>query len=164
MPEPHIDASLFMGMHAEDETVRVACKNFFVEQLSGGGRIVMSLEQVGRCDAIVWRRDRAEQDDYYPFMDVLHTELAIDRIPYQEPDIKTALSTPELADLDLTDRLTVGMALARGSELVTVSPRLHDRADLPVRPPGAGAERAFPPYLEERYQRSLVLRVSTEEV
>ena len=161
--EPHIDASLFMGMHAEDETVRIGCKNFFVEKLSGGA-VVMSLEQVGRCDAIVWRRGRAEQDDYYPFMDVLHTDMAIARIPYEEQDIKAALSAPELAGLNLTDRLTLGMVLARGGELVTVSPRLRDRDGLPVRPPDGGPERAFPPRLEELYQRSLALRVPTEEV
>src|ERR687896_571064 len=161
--ELHIDASLFLGMHAENDKVRVGCKNFFVERLSDGA-VVMSLEQVGRCDAIVWCRGRAEQDDYYPFMDVLHTDMGIDRVPYEERDIKVALSTPELADLNLPDRLTMGMVLARGGELVTVSPRLRDRDGLPVRPPDGGPERAFPPRLEELYQRSLALRVPTEEV
>lgn len=159
----YVDASLFLGMHAEDETIRVACKNFFVARFAGGG-VAMSLEQVGRCDALVWRYERALQDAYYPFMDVLHTDMTIERVPYREQDVKTALSVPALADLELDARLTLGMVLAGGGELVTVDRRLARRRDLPVRTPAGGPERAFPTGLEELYQRSLVLRVTREEL
>lgn len=159
----YIDSTLFMGMHAEDEAIRVACKNFFVERFGGDG-VVMSLEQVGRCDALVWRYGRAQQDAYYPFMDVLHTDMSIERIAYREQDVKTALSAPALADLDLDARLTLGMVLAGGGELVTVDLRLATRRGLPVRTPAAGPERAFPAHLEELYQRSLVLRVPRKEL
>ncbi|HWL98877.1 MAG TPA: DUF6190 family protein [Nocardioidaceae bacterium] len=152
-----VDASLFMGMHAEDEAVRRACKNFFVERLSAS--VVMSLEQVGQCDALVWRYSRAEQDDYYPFMDALHTEMAIHRIGYGQADLDVALSAPELAELDFADRLTVGMVLSRDGELVTVNSRLLDRTDLPVRAPRAAGEVRFPAHLERLYARSLALRV-----
>ena len=161
--DQYVDASLFMGMHAEDEAIRVACKNFFVERFAGDG-IVMSLEQVGRCDALVWRYGRAQQDDYYPFMDVLHTDMTIERIPYRDQDIKTALTAPALAALDLDARLTLGMVLAGGGELVTVDRRLARRRDLPVRTPQAGPERTFPADLEKLYQRSLVLRVTREDL
>jgi hypothetical protein len=156
------DASLFMGMHAQDDAVRLACKNFFVEQLSGS--VVMSLEQVGRCDALVWRYSRAEQDDYYPFMDALHTEMAIHRIGYSAQDVAVALGTRELSGLDFEDRLTVGMALSRDGELVTVNPRLLDRRDLPVRSPRAAEDVSFPADLESRYTRSLALRVAGKDL
>ncbi|WP_201294684.1 MULTISPECIES: DUF6190 family protein [unclassified Nocardiopsis] len=62
-----VDADVFMGMHHENEALRRGCKAFFVERLKG--RVAMSLEQVGRCDDLVWRRPRELQDAYYPFMD-----------------------------------------------------------------------------------------------
>ncbi|MBP2329644.1 hypothetical protein JOF56_010029 [Kibdelosporangium banguiense] len=161
----YVDAALFMGMHADDDAVRVACKNFFVDRLSGGDAVVMSLEQVGRCDALIWGRcGRDEQDSYYPFMDVLHTDMAMGRIPYEEQDIKAALTASSLAGLELTDRLTLGMVLNRGGELVTVNPRLAGRDDLPVRRPKGGTERHFPCYLEWRYERSLALRVPGKDL
>jgi hypothetical protein len=153
-----VDASLFMGMHAADESVRLACKGFFVEHLSTS--VVMSLEQVGACDALVWRYSRAEQDDYYPFMDALHTDRAIHRVGYEERDLRTAMSSAVLSDLDLAARLTLGMVLARGGKLVSVNPRLLERAELPVRPPRAAGETRFPGGLERLYERSLALRVA----
>ncbi|MBP2328747.1 hypothetical protein JOF56_009132 [Kibdelosporangium banguiense] len=159
-----IDSALFMGMHAEDDSIRRACKNFFVRRLAGG-RIVMSLEQVGRCDDLIWSKyGRTEQDTYYPFMDVLHTDITLDRVPYQEQDIKTAQSAAILDGLELTDRLTVGMVLARGGELVTVNPRLASNDGLPVRAPDGGTELGFPPYLERLYQRSLLVRVAGKDL
>lgn len=157
-----IDASLFMGMHAEDDAVRRACKNFFVEQFTGS--VTMSLEQVGRCDALVWGYSRAEQDEYYPFMDTLHTDMTIHRIGYTERDIEVALRTAELSELDFDDRLTVGMAMSRGAELVTVNPRLLDRSDLPVRAPHEAPEASFPEDLERLYTRSLALRVAGKDL
>jgi uncharacterized protein DUF6190 len=153
-----VDASLFMGMHADDDAVRRACKGFFVERLAAS--VVMSLEQVGACDALVWRYSRAEQDDYYPFMDALHTDMAIHRVGYDERDLATAMDTGALAGLCLTDRLTLGMVLSREGELVTVNPRLLERDDLPVRPPRAAGETRFPAGLERLYERSLTLRVA----
>ncbi len=153
-----IDASLFMGMHDADDQVRLACKAFFVEHLSAA--VVMSLEQVGACDALVWRYSREEQDDYYPFMDALHTDMAIHRVSYAERDLATALGESTLAGLDLTDRLTLGMVLSREGELVTVNPRLLARDDLPVRPPRAAGETSFPAALEDLYERSLALRIA----
>jgi hypothetical protein len=159
-----VDSSLFMGMHAEDDEIRVACKNFFVEQLDGDG-FVMNLEQVGRCDALIWGQyGREEQDAYYPFMDVLHTDIAMERIPYEQRDIDAARSVPALDGLEWTDRLTLGMVLARGGELVTVSPRLTGQDGLPVRAPRGGREFSFPPYLERLYKRSLQLRVAGKDL
>ncbi|MGH3761439.1 DUF6190 family protein [Actinophytocola sp.] len=157
-----VDSSVFMGMHARAEDVRLACKNFFVERL--GQSVVMSLEQVGRCDALVWRYSRAEQDDYYPFMDTLHTDMAIHRVAYSERDVAVALRTPDLSDLDFVDRLTVGMALSRDGELVTINPRLLDLPGLPVRAPRSADDTRFPAGLERLYARSLALRVAGEDL
>ncbi|AOS64614.1 DUF6190 family protein [Actinoalloteichus hymeniacidonis] len=162
MRAEHIDATLFLGMHAFDESIRRACKNFFVERLADS-TVVMSFEQVGRCDALVWRYGRAEQDDYYPFMDVLHTDMDIQRRPYGLRDVEAAQAA-NLTGLDLIERLTVGMVLADGGELVTISPRLLDLADAPTRAPSVGEELAFPKPLEELYQRSLALRVQGEDL
>jgi hypothetical protein len=161
-PRDFIDASLFMGMHSQREATRLACKAFFVERLGVGA--VMSLEHVGRCDDVVWQFTREVQDVYYPFMDNLHTDMRISRQPYQEEDLRTALSSKLLEGLPLFDRLMLAMVINRGGTLYSVSSRLVGRGDLPVRAPTttAAAEAVFPGGLEKLYQASLQLRVAAD--
>ena len=151
----YIDASVFLGTHSKDERTRVACKNYFVRRLND--QIGMSLEQVGKCDDVIWQYSREQQDAYYPFMDNLHTVMDIDRTPYNEKDIMKAMSNPQLHDLAISDRLTVGMALARKAKLYSVNLHLVGR-DF-VRVPQAGEELTFPEELERLYQQSLMVRI-----
>ncbi|MFJ8299671.1 DUF6190 family protein [Streptomyces sp. NPDC094447] len=169
-----IDATTFMGMHSKDDAVRTAAKAFFAGRLAAGeaGGVVMSWEQVGRCDDLVWGYDRGLQDEYYPFMDVLHTDLAVDRIPYTEDDVRRAFDEPALDGLPAHERLLLSQVIGRGGVLHTASPRLvRTAAALPVVPlvpldpadaPAPGEEPSFPAYLEDLYQRSLVLKVVSE--
>ncbi|MEO6089567.1 MAG: DUF6190 family protein [Umezawaea sp.] len=161
--EAVIDASLFMAMNSADERIRLAGKRFFVEHLHVGA--VMSLEQVGRCDAVIWGgHSRAEQDAYYPFMDNLHTDMKIDRVGYDEQDLRLALTSDLLAGLPLDRRLTVAFAINRGGTLHTVDPLLVDRTDLPLGPLPVGYEVEFPEPLERMYRESLALLVKPEDV
>jgi 4-hydroxy-tetrahydrodipicolinate synthase len=158
-----IDASLFMAMHSNTETIRRSAKAFFTQRL--GDRLVMSLEEVGRCDDLVWRYPRDVQDSYYPFMDNLHTDLKIERIGYQMEDVRAALESSELQDLHGHERLLLGMVMRREALLYTANPRLIGRPDLPTRavPLSGGSadatETAFPDPLEHLYRESLTLRV-----
>ena len=173
-----IDASVFLGMHNKDEQVRVTCKNYFVQRLNE--EIGMSLEQVGKCDDIIWQLPRERQDAYYPFMDNLHSMMKIDRTPYNEGDVKEATFNQRLYGLDFSDRLTIGMVLARRGVLHTVNPQLvslkpsipldrlgrevavdtkwFDISDL-VRSIQEGKELTFPTELERLYQQSLAVRI-----
>ncbi|MFH1275625.1 MAG: DUF6190 family protein [Candidatus Woesearchaeota archaeon] len=156
----YIDASVFLGMHSSDEKTRIACKNYFVNKLND--QVGMSLEQVGKCDNIIWRNyTNEEQAKYYPFMDNLHTLMDIQRVGYDEKDIQESTTNPNLRDLSISDRLTVGMAIARGAELYSVNPKLVSKDY--VRSPEAGKELSFPQALEELYQQSLEVRVCTQE-
>ncbi|MEU2119006.1 DUF6190 family protein [Streptomyces sp. NPDC016459] len=171
-PVVFVDATLFMGMHSKDDAVRLAAKAFFAGRLAAGdaGGVVMSWEQVGRCDDLVWGYERGVQDEYYPFMDVLHTDLAIERAGYTEDDIRRACTTPAFDGLPTHERLLLAQVVGRGGVLHTASPRLTGKADLPVVPivpdgsHGTVAEASFPPYLEDLYQRSLVLTVVSENL
>ncbi|QES05273.1 hypothetical protein DEJ44_06360 [Streptomyces venezuelae] len=174
-PVAFIDATAFMGMHSEDDAVRVAAKAFFAGRLAAGdaGAVVMSWEQVGRCDDLVWGYERGVQDEYYPFMDVLHTDLAVDRVPYTEDDVRRAFTEPALDGLPTHERLLLAQVIGRGGVLHTASPRLTGAAGLPVVPlappapagaPAPGEEPSFPAYLEDLYQRSLVLTVVSENL
>lgn len=163
--ETVIDASVFMGMHSRDEALRLSCKRFFAKRLDH--RLVMSLEDVGRCDNLVWRFPRDTQDAYYPFMDNLHTDAEIHRVGYDEDDVRIALESPRLADLLMHERLLLGMVLRRQAVLYTASPRLRDRMDLPARavPTGGNVSPSdFPGLLEQLYQQSLALRVAPEDL
>ena len=147
-------------MHSTDKKTRIACKNYFVSRLDDP--VGMSLEQVGKCDDIIWKNyTNEEQAKYYPFMDNLHTIMNIQRVGYNEKDIQEASTNPDLQDLSITDRLTVGMAIARGAELYSVNPKLVGRDY--VRSPKVGEELSFPSELEKLYQQSLGVRICTPE-
>ncbi|WP_328302458.1 DUF6190 family protein [Streptomyces sp. NBC_00435] len=163
-PVEYGDAALFLGMNSADEDVRRACKAFFVDRLDG--RLVMSLEQVGRCDDIIWGFSRELQDAYYPFMDNLHTVMDIRRLGYDEGDIQRA-GDPELPrTLPMHERLLLGMVLGRQGLLRTASPRLTATTGLalPVAAAADGPEARFPEPLERLYQQSLALRVPAESL
>jgi len=157
-----IDASLFLGMHSRDESVRVPCKNFIVGRLRAG--VTMSLEHVGRCDDVIWRYGRALQDAYYPFMDNIHTDMRIERVGYEEEDLRLALDSPLLAEFSLFHRSMLARVLRTGGVLYTVSPRLRGRRALPVQSPVSGPEMEFPERLERLYRTSLELRLEINEL
>ncbi|MEV6673335.1 DUF6190 family protein [Streptomyces sp. NPDC051162] len=153
----YVDAALFLGMNSADEATRIACKSFFATRLHG--RVVMSWEQVGRCDDLVWRFPRDLQDAYYPFMDHLHTDMRIDRLGYTREDIEAGLGSDGTAGLPVHERLLAGMVLRRDGVLCTVSPGLRACRALTVHPPEAGPEVPFPEGLEKLYRASLALRI-----
>ena len=102
-----IDATIFLGMHSMDEKIRIACKNFFAGRIKN--IIWMPLEEVGRCDDVIWRFPRKAQDAYYPFMDNLHSIMKIKRIEYDEEDVKAAGKIS--GNLPMSKKLVIGMVL-----------------------------------------------------
>ncbi|MCF2149643.1 DUF6190 family protein [Desmonostoc muscorum LEGE 12446] len=157
-----IDSSLFLGMHSINEETRIVCKNYFVERLQT--TISMSLEHVGGCDNIIWLYPRELQDAYYPFMDTLHTIMNIKRLPYEENDIKIALTDSELQALPMYDRLLIGFAKNRKKIVYTVNKKLIDSGKLPVFNPPISQEKSFPESLEKLYQVSLQLKIPDIEL
>ena len=121
--------------------------------------VVMSWEQIGRCDDIVWSYARDIQDAYYPFMDVLHSTMPFHRAPYGADDLELALRDRRLAGLPPHEALTVAMAANRGTRLVTLSARLHERPALPVLRPCDAPAADFPAPLATLYAASLRLRL-----
>lgn len=168
-----IDAALFLGMHSDDDALRIACKAFFVSHLDG--RVVMSLEEVGRCDDVIWGYSRELQDLYYPFMDHLHTVMDISRQGYDQADVRLALSdTAVPAHVPFADRLLLGMVINRKGLLHTVGPRAAASGipvafeGAPVRivagPPADLPEPSFPEPLERLYRASLALRLPPDRL
>jgi len=153
-----VDATSFLGMNSAEEQERLSCLRFFAARLDGS--LGISAEQVGICDDTVWGFSRQEQDDYYPFMDNLHTVLRFERLTYTEADLASALSS-DYPGLPVTDRLTLAMVSNHDAVLYTLNPRLLALPDAPVRHPAAGAEQdaAFPDWLDQLYRTSLALRV-----
>ncbi|MEU5418653.1 DUF6190 family protein [Streptomyces sp. NPDC001407] len=162
--ELYVDASLFMGMHSTDASVRAACTAFFASHLDRP--VVMTYEEVGRCDDYVWHAPREVQDDYYPFMDVLHSLMPISRRAYTDAGLAAAAALP--ADgLRVRDRLLLASVVTAGGQLVTVNPRLTALTGLgpSVREPEpATARGVFPDELDKLYERSLVLEADHAEL
>ena len=155
----HIDAALFLGMHSCDDRIRIACKTFFVEHLTA--RLVMSLEEVGWCDSVIWAHPRELQDAYYPFMDHLHTVLDVCYEAYDMADIHEAFRADVPDRLVVRERLLLGMVTNRKGVLYTANPRLAGLAGARVQEvvPAAAPEPVFPEPLERLYRTSLALRL-----
>jgi hypothetical protein len=154
----YVDYSVFLGMNAASDRVRLSCKAFVVERLKT--TMWMSWDHIGRCDDVIWRYSRKLQDLYYPFMDGLHSHRCIQREGYEESTLRLALADPRLQRLPVFQRLLVARALERAAVVYSVDPAMLREEELPIRRPAApGAEREFPEWLEALYRTSLQLRV-----
>ncbi len=148
-----IDATIFMGMHSKDEKLRIACKNFFIKNLEQV--VYMSLENVGKCDDIVWQFDSETQDLYYPFMDKLHTVMDIQRLEYNQTDLD---SRRDNSGLSTYQQLTVAQAI--NQKLLTFDKALLSlNSSYILSPKITDNEKTFPEDLEKLYIDSLALRV-----
>lgn len=147
-----IDATVFLGMHSTEEKIRVACKNFFIKRLHE--TLFMSLENVGKCDDVIWQFDRETQDAYYPFMDRLHTIMDFQRIAYDQKCLDERVRTEPLS---LFQQLTLAQAL--NDKLYTFDKMILElKLEFTTTPPSR-EERFFPEELESFYNTSLKLRI-----
>jgi len=152
---PFIDAGVFLGMHHEDDRIRKRSLAFFRSHFAR--QVRMNFEQIGICDAIVWRQSRQAQDLYYPFMDRLHSEMRILREGYAFREINLALDRRELRGLRPEQALLAGQALHREGVLFTHDPALRGLACLRSRLGNFDAldpRAAFPPDLQALYESS----------
>lgn len=118
-----IDATVFMGMHSRFDAIRLQSLSIMSENF--GQCIHMSLEQVGLCDDIVWKYPRHIQDNYYPFMDCLHSEMDIQRIPYCRSDLLVASELLEGSDrLSPCQALVLAQVINSNGVLATHDPLL----------------------------------------
>ena len=156
------DASLFLGMNSVDEQMRKSCKNFFASRFAG--IVTTSLDQVGRCDDIIWGYSRELQDAYYPFMDQLHSVMRICRQAFTQTELDRALADDRLKQLAVGERLLLGKVLEAGGCLYSIRPQITSRTDLPVHTPEGTQESDFPGNLSDLYHNSLQLRIPVEEL
>jgi len=156
-PVPFVDATVFLGMHHQDRVIRRRSLEFF--RGSYAREVRMSFEQIGICDAVIWRQRREIQDRYYPFMDRLHSEMPIARGGYSARELTLAVGHPELQELQPEQALQAAQVLARGGVLVTHDPALRALPCLQSRLWDFGVPRppaAFPPELQALYETSCV--------
>ena len=152
---PLVDASVFLGMHHRDDAIRQRSLAFFCSHYER--RVWMSYEQVGICDAVIWRQHRAIQDRYYPFMDRLHSDMQIVREGYGAHELHLTLGHPRLRELRPEQGLLAAQVLASGGVLVTHDPALRELRCVQPRLwdfSAADPDAAFPPELQALYERS----------
>ena len=152
-----IDATIFMGMHSSDEKIRIACKNFFVERTKK--TVFMSLENVGKCDDVIWKFDREAQDAYFPFMDRIHTIMDIQRIPYDEQTLEKRKRNDKLS---IFQQLSLSQS-EKGKLFTLDEVLLNLKLDFLTSPQINNEEKNFFGELETSYQESLILRVADIE-
>lgn len=148
-----IDYTYFMGMHSFDEKNRIICKNFIIDNLKK--ELFMSLENVGKCDDIVWEFSTKKQDMYYPFMDRIHTVMNIRRVPYTN---KVFNDRKSYNKINFFQELTISQV---GKEkLYTLDKKILALGLSNVNNiKKIEKEKKFPKELEKLYQKSLSLRL-----
>ncbi|EGH99127.1 hypothetical protein ALQ85_00286 [Pseudomonas syringae] len=161
---PMIDATVFMGMHHADPGVRDKCLGFFSHFYTSS--VQMNFAQVGICDAIIWKKSRALQDVYYPFMDVLHTDMAIQRQGCSEQVLQRAANDSLFKGLPAEKKLLAAQVLEHELPFYThdlellrlqvLQPFLQPFENTPERP-------AFPEMLQRLYEQSCALVIRNED-
>lgn len=152
-----IDATFFLGMHATDAQLRGQSLAYFTQNLNSRPR--MNYEQIGICDAVIWQCSRAVQDSYYPFMDRLHSDMAIQRGGYTKAEVAMSLARSDLGDLNAAQALLVCQVLQCDSLLASHDPSLLGLPCLRERiwrPVTATAASWFPEPLQSLYSASQV--------
>lgn len=120
---PFVDASVFLGMHHQDNHLRRSALAFFASYYRRGVR--MNFEQVGICDAIIWQQPRDVQDAYYPFMDRLHSDMAILREGYGRQELELYARDPQMSGLRSDQGLLALQVICNGATLYTLDPVLR---------------------------------------
>ncbi|WP_248750492.1 DUF6190 family protein [Pseudomonas sp. MWU15-20650] len=180
---PIIDATVFMGMHHDDEVIRTRSLAFFTHRYDS--QVRMSFSQIGICDAIIWKKERELQDVYYPFMDVLHSDMNILRSGYSDAVLKRAAHSPELSALPPEKRLQAAQVLEGAGLFYTHDVEYHScmalkpylaTFDDPAPPQDYVASpshlisfdsppraKRFPSELQKLYDVSLALTITDED-
>jgi hypothetical protein len=161
---PMIDATVFMGMHHQNPDIRARSLGFFTQRYHSEVR--MSFSQIGVCDAIIWKKARELQDVYYPFMDVLHSDMHILRAGYSNAALHRAASSPALAGLSAEKRLQAAQVLEANCLFYTHDRDFQDCEALKPHLAAFDAEpvaHTFPEHLQRLYDASLALVIAEED-
>ncbi|WP_321804288.1 DUF6190 family protein [Burkholderia sp. BCC1988] len=160
-----IDASFFLGMHDGNEDRRLRSLDYFTRNLAARPR--MNYEQIGICDAIIWTKRREVQDLYYPFMDRLHSDMAIQRHGYMYDDIDIARGNAQLQSLTPERALLVAQVLRSDGMLATHDPVLLGldvlRGRTWIAPIIEVGPVAFPAELQVLYEASRIFTHNGED-
>ena len=159
-----IDTSAFMCMHCSDKTKAKQAVGFFSNKFND--TLHMSLEQVGMCDDVVWSYARDVQNAYYPFMDRLHSEMNIVRIPYTRADVEFALTDPTFEGVRLFHALVLAQVVNHQGHLYTANSFLlnDSRFNSIVSPVYENDSSTFGEVMQTFYERSSVLTVHNDVI
>lgn len=158
---PFVDFTLFMGMHASDERIRIGCKNTFIQYARSGLR--MPLDHVGMCDHLVWSNPYQIQAQYYPFMDVLQSTIPMERFYYAKNYVAHQGHIGEGISDDISYVLLCNAVRHHQGILYTLLPGSLFSDDMTVVNPDSSVhEELFDDELETLYRTSLALTVPTE--
>ncbi|UZJ57843.1 DUF6190 family protein [Pseudomonas sp. KU26590] len=161
---PMIDATVFMGMHHQNQAIRDRSLAFFTQRYHSEVR--MSFSQIGVCDAIIWKKARTLQDVYYPFMDVLHSDMNILRAGYSNAALNRAANSASLSGLSAEKRLQAAQVLEANCLFYTHDPDYLDCAALKphlIAFDEANSANGFPEGLQRLYRASLELVITDED-
>ena len=161
---PIIDATVFMGMHHSDPELRTKSLGFFSSFYQR--QVLMSFGQIGICDAIIWKKSRHLQDVYYPFMDVLHTEMAIQRQGYCNEVLRRAGLESDWSHLNVEKKLLAAHVIEHRQPLFTHDEELRELTVL--KPflqsfPRSISGPAFPENLQRLFEQSSEMLIEQED-
>jgi len=166
-PKHFIDATVFMGMHSVDSRVRQQSITLMSKLFHS--TLYMNYEQIGACDDYVWNFSQKVQDLYYPFMDCLHSQMDIQRIPYTKDDVIRATNHTHLKTINLScmESLLIAQVIRHDGVLFTHDPNIlqlkwfsNHLGRFSQYAEEASENLLFTSELDRLYQKSTSLRVS----
>ncbi len=165
MTEPvkiFIDASAFLSMHSSNKVQSQNAASFFAALFYH--KIYMSLEQVGLCDDIIWAFPRKQQDEYYPFMDRLHSDMKIVRIPYDFQDVERAQQDETLGVFSPMQAMVLSQVMNHHGCLYSANEELLNNKAIKniVRPLPDSIDQTFNAPLQNYYEKSLMLTLHNQ--
>lgn len=159
-----VDASAFLSMHSSNKALARNAVSLFATLYSH--EVYMSLEQVGLCDDIIWAFPRKQQDEYYPFMDRLHSDMRIVRIPYSFQDLERAQQDKTLASFSAMQSMVLSQVMNHKGCLYSANDVLLNSKALEniIRPLPHTTDQVFNASLQNYYEKSLVLALHNENL
>ena len=155
-----IDASVFLGMHSDDDIVRVKCKNFFIA--NSDKTLLMSLEQVGIVDDVIWNYSHKIQASYYPFLDYVQTEWSFKRLRYEAADFYSSKKIE--SKVLLSDKLLMAMAKRYNAPLASLKKHMQ-KGSTELLKDSKQQENCFKnKNLEKMYIDSLVVKIKKSDL
>ena len=156
-----ISADVFLSLNSPDEPLRIAVKNFFIRNFNQ--HFLMSYEQIGLVDNIIWKYKEELQFQYFAFMDILQTRGNFFRYPFTSNTF-FFLKKYSSQYLNFSNKMNLAFAREHQAKLILINDPMLAYPQVKTNyewcTTKTQKELSFPEEIEQYYQKALVLKTT----